>query len=109
MTPDQAKKLLRGVVENTLSPGPVPHPRRVELTTIVGSASDVGFALQLLTQEGLAGDELKFWDQAFLDVHRNVLATRAGDPKFILNLALDITDEAVLARRERLTKGIPSP
>ena len=109
MTPDQAKKLLRGVTEQTLSPGPVPHPRRVEITTIDGTASDVGYALQLLTKEGLTGDELKFWDEAFLRsldfasdfVPANTLESPSKE-------AAAFADHAVRERRQRLLGGIGS-
>ena len=107
MTPDQAKKLLRGIVENTLSPGPVPHPRKVELTTIAGSASDIGYALGLLTHEGLAGDELKLWDEAFLRsldfasnfVPANTLESPAKE-------AATFADCAIRERRKRTLGGI---
>ena len=100
MTPDQAKTLLRRVVEQTLSPGPVPHPRRVELTTNDGTASDVGHALQLLTKEGLAGEELRFWDEAFHQSLASLPCIEDADD------AGKFADEAVRERRKRMLEGV---
>ena len=93
----QAKSLLAKTLALAVAPGPMPHPRRIDLTVLGGEASDLGHALGLVTAEGLTAEELAFWEKVYL-----ASMGRAKDSDTCARAA----DAAIHTRRERASKGL---
>lgn len=101
MKPDQAKPFLQSTVKLAFGDDdkkPV-HPVRLELTNAQGHSTLILDALDHMLEDGLKGTELEFWDKVY------IAAVGVGSSM----MAVKIADWAVRIRKERMTRGIPSP